>query len=70
MTGFKNNQFDSIFSNLSLHVVPDTEKMLNAVNRVLKSKGKFSFSVMGRPEFMKFDTMLNPILKKHGIVLE
>jgi len=48
-------------------IVPETEKMLNAVNRVLKSKGRFSFSVWGRPEFMKFFTMMGPILKKHGI---
>ena len=64
---FKDDEFDRVFAGLSLQIVPDTNKMLDSVSRVLQPGGRFVFSVWGHWERCQFFTFLGPILKKNEI---
>ena len=46
---FEDETFDAVFSNYCLHLVPNPDKVLSEVSRVLKKSGRACFSVWGRP---------------------
>lgn len=69
LVGIPNNTFDAVFSNLSLHLVENPEKMLNETFRVLKPGGRAGFSVWGRKENSKFFTIVPNVMEKHGLVM-
>ena len=61
---FENEGFDRYVANLSLHVVPDADKMLAEAFRVLKSGGLAGFTVWGnRSETNLFEIMNNAVDK-------
>ena len=47
---FEDGYFESLVSNMSLHLVPDHKKMLREAYRVTKAGGMVGFSVWGRKE--------------------
>ena len=59
---FEDGQFDRVLANLSLMIVPDAQKMLDSVHRVLQKNGRFSFSVWGRKETCEYFTFVGWIL--------
>lgn len=69
MKCFKDGQFDRVLANLSLMIVPDHQKMLNQVKRILQKDGRFAFSVWGDRERCCFFLFVNDILNKNGIDL-
>jgi ubiquinone/menaquinone biosynthesis C-methylase UbiE len=60
LNSMQDASFDRYLANLSLHIVPDPDKMLAEAYRVLKSDGIAAFSVWGRkensPQFTVFST--------------
>ena len=59
---FENEGFDRYIANLSLHIVPDADKMLAEAFRVLKSGGLAGFTVWGkRSETNLFEIMNNSV---------
>lgn len=69
LLGIEKETFDIVFSNLSLHLVSNPEKMLSEAFRVVKKGGQVGFSVVGRPEKSKFLTIVPMVLKKYGLEL-
>lgn len=69
LLGVENNSFDVVFSNLSLQLVENPEKMLSETFRVLKPGGKAGFTVWGRKKNSKMFTTIPMVLKRHGIAL-
>ncbi|KAF0972299.1 hypothetical protein FDP41_009202 [Naegleria fowleri] len=55
---FEDETFDAVFSNYSLHVIPNPDEMLKEVARVLKTGGMSCMSVWGRPEKSPLFTLL------------
>ena len=51
-----------------LHLVPEPEKMLSEVKRVLKKDGKFGCSVLGALENCTFFLVAKDIFTKHDLV--
>ena len=66
---FKDESFDVCFSNLSLQIVENPEKMLSESWRVLKKGGRVGFTVWGKQENSLFFTIPKLILVKNGVEL-
>lgn len=62
---FENGQFDMVVSLKVMHHVPDWEKALEEVSRVLKSKGYFVLADLAFPKFLT--RLLSPVVKKYGV---
>ena len=69
LVGLENQSFDIVFSNLSLQLVENPEKMLNEAYRVLRKGGKAGFTVWGRKENSKFFTTVPFVLRRNGVQL-
>lgn len=69
LIGIPDNTFDAVFSNFSLHLVTNPEKMLSETLRVLKPGGRAGFTVWGRKKYSKFFTIVPNIMAKHGVVM-
>ena len=69
LIGLENNNFDIVFSNLSLQLVENPENMLKEAFRVLRNGGKAGFTVWGRKENSKFFTPIPTVLRRNGIEL-
>lgn len=63
----KDGEFEVYFSNLSLHLVADPEKMLKEAYRILKKGGRIGVSVLGRTENSLYMSMWPKIIERHGI---
>jgi len=59
---FKDNTFDRVISNFCLHLVPNPEKMLQNVFRVLEKDGITAMSVWGRKENSPMFTIVPEII--------
>ena len=69
LLGIENDSFDVVFSNLSLQLVVNPEKMLSEAYRVVRKGGKVGFTVWGRKENSNFFTTVPKVLRKHGVEL-
>lgn len=69
LIGIPDNTFDVVFSNLSLQLVSNPEKMLSEALRVLKPGGRAGFTVWGRKELSKFFTTVPTVMRRNGFVL-
>ena len=69
LAGIENEIFDVVFSNLSLQLVSNPEKMLSEAFRVVRKGGKVGFTVWGRKENSSFFTVVPKVLRKHGVEL-
>lgn len=69
LAGIENDSFDVVFSNLSLQLVSNPEKMLSEAFRVVRKGGKVGFTVWGRKENSSFFTVVPKVLRKNGIEL-
>ena len=67
MPDYKNEEFDSYVSNMSLHQMPDPAKMLAEAFRVLKKGGNIGVSAWGRKENCTFLTLRGKVLEKYAI---
>ena len=61
---FEDNSFDAIIANMMLYHVPDLQKALSEVRRVLKPDGKFYCATYGEHGIMEF---INDTLRHQGI---
>jgi len=66
---FKDESFDICFSNLSLMIVENPEKMISESFRVLKKGGKAGFTVWGNQEKSLFFSLPKKIVQKYKINL-
>ena len=64
---FADESFESYFSNLVVHLVPNPQKMIQEAYRVLKPSGIAAFGAWGRPENSIFFTLLPGIMIKQGL---
>lgn len=63
------NSFDTVVSTYTLCTIPDTNKALEEIRRVLKPKGKLIFCEHGKaPDsvIQKWQNMINPLWKRLG----
>lgn len=68
LQNFENESFDLVIAPLVLHLVPEPEKMLSEVKRVLKKGGKFGCSVLGEVQNCTFFMVAKDIFEKHDLV--
>lgn len=66
---FLDASFDRYVSNLSLHIVPEPDKMLLEAFRVLTPGGKAGFSVWGRRENSPLFTLIPTAIQNVGLSL-
>ena len=64
---FEDSSFDRVMAGMNLNLVPDPEKMLNEIFRVLKPGGRFGVSVWGRADESFALTVFNSACSKLGI---
>ncbi len=69
---FANNSFDIVIANMMLYHVPDLEKGLSEIKRVLKSDGKFYCATLGENGIGGFikDTLHMPRVKRSKFTLQ
>jgi len=69
---FANNSFDIVIANMLLYHVPDLEKGLSEVKRVLKGDGKFYCATLGENGIGGFiqDTLHMPRVKRSKFTLQ
>ena len=66
---FKDKSFDTVFSNFTLNIVNNPQKMVDESFRVLKANGSACFSIWGRPEYSLPFTVVPKALRKNNIAL-
>lgn len=69
LSKFNNNYFDCVFSNYSLHLVENPEKMLLETKRVLNKNCYAGFTIPGRSENSFHFSLIPKLLKKNNIVI-
>ena len=64
---FVDESFESYFSSIVVHIVPNPQKMIQEAYRVLKPNGIAAFGAWGRKQKSIFFTLLPKILIQNGI---
>lgn len=69
LSRFDNNYFDCVFSNYSLHLVANPDKMLLEAKRVLKNGSFAGFTIPGRSENSFHFSLIPKLLKKYNVTI-
>lgn len=67
---FEENTFDLVIANHMLYHVPDLDKAVSEVRRVLKPGGLFCAATNGGEHMLELDELINDWLSDYGVVFE
>lgn len=68
MEFIESNSIDAYLSGLMYHLVPVPEDLIKEASRILKPKGKFSFSVFGDMNKSQYFTLFDQLMKREGVM--
>lgn len=63
---FKNKSFDVVAMNFGLLHLPDPDKALNEICRVLRAEGRLGFTVWAPPEYSEGSRVMQSAIEKFG----